>query len=250
MSLDKTLNKFPKLRKIPADKFPKHVLIIPDGNGRWARTKGKPTITGHQKGYRILKEVIQTLQYLPIDIVTIWGFAADNWKRSDTEIQGLMLLFERGLKELKKELIEKNSRFIHLGRKDRITTSLKKTIDELEKLTRNNTNKIICIAIDYGGDDQYLRIMQKVKKLPARTKIDHSLLEKLRDGKGRIYPADLIIRTSGEQRTSDLGWLSINSEFFSIEKYLPDTTPEDFIKGLIDYSKRERRFGGRFNASK
>lgn len=237
--------RFPQLKEIPEEKFPSHILIIPDGNGRWAEIQRKPTIIGHKNGYGVLKGVIETLQYLPINIVTVWGFAADNWSRSKEEVNGLMLLFEDGLKELRKELIEKNSRFIHLGRKDRIPKSLKKTIEEIEETTRENKRKIICIAIDYGGEDQELRLMQEVQKLPPNTTIDFELLKKLRDGHGEITPADLIIRTSGENRTSDLGWLAINSEFYSIQKLLPDATVADFIKALIDYSKRERRFGAR-----
>lgn len=237
--------RFPQLKEIPSEKFPNHVLIIPDGNGRWAEIQRKPAIIGHKNGYRVLKEVIETLQYLPISIVTVWGFAADNWRRSKEEVNDLMLLFEEGLKELRKELIGKHSRFIHLGRKDRIPKSLKKTIEEIEDATRENKRKIICIAIDYGGEDQELRLMREVQKLPLNATIDFDLLKKLRDGHGEITPADLIIRTSGENRTSDLGWLAINSEFYSIQKLLPDTTVGDFIKALIDCSKRERRFGAR-----
>jgi len=238
-------DRFPQLKQIPKEKLPNHVLIIPDGNGRWAQVNGSPPIIGHTKGYLVLKEVMENLQYMPIKTVTVWGFATDNWKRSKGEIDGLMKLFEKGLKEVLPKLLKTNSRFIHLGRKDRIPKSLKAAIEKTEKLTQENDGKISCLAVDFGGQDQELRMMQKAHNLPKNIELTPEVMEKIRDGKGIIPPADLIIRTSGEQRTSDLGWLAANSEFYSIKKLLPDTSTNDFIEALIDYSKRERRFGGR-----
>lgn len=237
--------RFPRLQKIPKEKFPNHVLIIPDGNGRWAQRTQSSTIIGHRQGYGVLKKVLETLQDLPINIVTVWGFAADNWKRPQQEVNDLMKLFERGLKEILPDLQKNNSRFIHLGRKDRIPDSLKKLIDKVERKTKTNNSRILCLAIDFGGEDQELRMMQAVYYLPKGQKITLEVIKKLRDGYGQIPPADLIIRTSGEKRTSDLGWLERNSEFYSIAKLLPDTQTEDFVKAIIDYSKRERRFGAR-----
>lgn len=236
---------YSKLKSIPEDKFPKHVLIIPDGNGRWASKLHKVPVFGHKKGAEILKKVVRTLQELPIDTLTIWAFSADNWKRSSEETKGLMEIFEKSILEMHDELIEKNVKFVHLGRKDRIPQSLKKIIEETEKLTKNNKSKKFCIALDFGGQDQELRIMKAVQKLPKSTKINLELAEKLRDGNGEVSPADLIIRTSGEQRTSDLGWLSQNAEFYSIRNFLPDSGIDDFIDAIIDYTKRERRFGAR-----
>lgn len=236
--------RFPVLKEIPKEKFPNHILIIPDGNGRWAQKMQKSTIVGHRQGYKILKEVLENLQDLPTNIVTIWGFASDNWKRSKKEIDDLMKLFEQGLKNTLPDLLKNKSKFIHIGRKDRIPLSLKKNIEEAEKMTKNN-GKTLCLAIDFGGEDQELRIMQAIRKLPKDAKITPDLVKKLRDAHGQIPPADLIIRTSGEQRTSDIGWLGGNSEFYSISKLLPDATMEDFVQAIIDYSKRERRFGGR-----
>ena len=235
---------FPKLKTLLPDKFPKHILIIPDGNGRWAERIHKHAIVGHQKGYIVLQKALRALQDLPIETVSIWGFSADNWKRPNDEIKGLMKLFERGIKDVKMELMQKNFRFIHLGRKDRIPNSLRKVIEDTEKSTKNN-KKIFCVAIDFGGTDQELRMMQEIQKMPKDTKINQELIEKLRDGGGIVKPADLIVRTSGEQRTSDLGWLAQNAEFYSIKKYLPDADVSDFVDGLFDYAQRERRFGGR-----
>jgi undecaprenyl diphosphate synthase len=237
--------RFPELKKIPQEQFPNHVLIIPDGNGRWAKRINSIPIIGHRQGFNVLKEVLKDLQDLPINTVTIWGFAADNWKRSEAEVSQLMKLFEEGLKDLVPELLKNKSKFIHLGRKDRIPSSLQIAIKDAEKATRNNKGKVLCLAIDFGGEDQELRIMKEIQKLPKGTDINSDLIKKLRDGKGEIPPADLIIRTSGENRTSDIGWLGKNSEFYSVSKLLPDATIGDFVKAIIDYTKRERRFGTR-----
>ena len=237
--------KFPQLKEIPSEKFPNHILIIPDGNGRWAKRINSVPIIGHRQGFKVLKEILRNLQDLPINTVSIWGFAADNWKRPEKEVAELMNLFEEGLKEIIPDLLKNKSRFIHLGRKDRIPLSLKIAIEKVEKITKNNNGKILCLAIDFGGEDQELRIMKVIQKLPKNTNITPSLVEEIRDGHGEISPADLIIRTSGEQRTSDIGWLGTNSEFYSISKLLPDATMEDFVKAFVGYSKRERRFGAR-----
>jgi undecaprenyl diphosphate synthase len=238
--------RFPQLKKIPSEKFPNHILIIPDGNGRWAKKMNNIPIIGHRQGFNVLKKVLRDLQDLPTKTVTIWGFAADNWKRSREEVAELMKLFEEGINDLTPDLLKNKSKFIHLGRKDRIPYSLKVAIEKIEKASKNNKGKNLCLAIDFGGADQELRIMKAIQKLP-NINVDFELVKSLRDGHGEIPPADLIIRTSGENRTSDIGWLGTNAEFYSISKLLPDATIEDFVKAIIDYSNRERRFGARPN---
>lgn len=240
-------SEFPKLKKISENKFPKHVLIIPDGNGRWAKRFQKLPSYGHKKGYKVLQSVIRNLQELPINTVTIWAFSSNNWKRDSIEIESLMKIYDEAINESLKELVEKNMKFIHIGRRDRIPKFLLKTIENAEKTTKNNGPKIFCIAIDYSGLDQEIRMMEKVIRLPKNSKINLELIKSLRDGKGEIEPADLIIRTSGENRVSDLGWIVENSEFYSINKMLPETKTEDFVDAIIDYSNRERRFGARIS---
>lgn len=237
--------RFPKLKEIPENRYPNHLLIIPDGNGRWAQKANQIPIFGHRQGFKTLKGMFGDLQQLPIKFISVWTFAADNWKRSQEEINDLMNLSEEGLTEILPDLVRTNIRFIHLGRKDRIPLTLKTAIQHAENITRNNKDKTLCLLIDFGGEDQELRIMEKVHKFPQATEITHELLRQLRDGQGEIPPADLIIRTSNEQRTSDIGWLGINAELYFIKKLLPDTTTQDYVEGIIDYSKRERRFGAR-----
>ncbi len=235
------------IRKIPKDRFPHHIFIIPDGNGRWAKMNKKPVSYGHQKGDEVMEKILRDLSVLDnLDIVTVWGFSSDNWKRSNHEVNFLMRLFDKTIKDLKEEFLSKDIRFIHIGRKDRLPRYLKESIDKVEKITYNNKGKIICLAIDFGGDDQDLRIINRIIEMKLKDKIDLSFMYKLRDGEGLIPPADLIIRTSGEMRTSDVGWLNgAPTELCFINKFFPDISSEDVYSAIIDFSQRERRFGSR-----
>ncbi len=236
--------KFPELKDIPTEKFPRHVLLIPDGNGRWAKLYGKNITQGHKAGAEVVKQIYYDLWQLPIKFITIWGFSADNWSRTREEADGIMHVIDETLRVMLPEAMEKNSRIVHLGRKDRIPEYVRKTFEEAEEATKNNTGSVLCLAVDYAGQDQELRMYKKMVKDNLK-EITHEIVASYRDGGGFVPPADLIIRTSGEKRTSDLGWLSTNSELYFIEKLLPNTGSKDIIKALVDYAKRERRFGGR-----
>jgi undecaprenyl diphosphate synthase len=140
--------------------------------------------------------------------------------------------------------LARNARIIHIGRKDRIPEYLKKAFDTAEEKTKNNTGSVLSLAVDYAGQDQELRMYKRMIKDNIK-KITPEIMASYRDGGGIVPPADLIIRTSGEKRISDLGWLSTNSELSFISKLLPNIGSKDIVESIIDYSKRERRFGGR-----
>jgi len=245
--------RFPELGEIPRNKFPNHLLIIPDGNQRWAdrQSPQQPTIFGHENGAKVLKGVLRDLRELPIRIVTVWGLSADNiQKRSVEEVKGITSVIASTIDEILPELLQNKTRLIHLGRKDRIPDTLRLTIENAEERTKDCGDKIFCVAIDFGGEDQTMRMIKKVLEMAKEGKIEDKditdkFVESLRDGGGRIPPADVVIRTSGELRGSDLGWLGVNSEYCPIQELLPDTTTKDFVDALFEFSKRERRFGGR-----
>lgn len=238
---------YPFLKEIAQEKLPKHVLFIPDGNGRWAHAHKLPVTQGHKKGFQAAQRLLSALSEVPeVEVVTLWGFSADNWKRSQLEVAGLMYIFEQAVKKIRKEFRVSSRRFIHIGRKDRIPLSLAKLLEVVEQETENHTGQILCLAIDFGGEDQIVRMLTQMRKLSQEVVIDESLVWKLRDGKGRIPPADLLIRTSGEIRTSDVGWLnSAPTELYFYPKHFPDMTTEDLALALLDFSKRERRMGKR-----
>ncbi len=157
-----------------------------------------------------------------------------------------MSIFERMINLFFQELLEKNIKFIHLGRKDKIPESLKLNIEKLENITKDNTEKILSVAIDFGGEDQVLRMINKAKLLEVPLPFDLKVLNLLKDGEGLVPPADLLIRTSGERRTSDIGWLNgAPTELYFLEKYFPDIKTEDIYNAILDFSLRERRFGKR-----
>lgn len=240
-------DRFPVLRTIPNDKFPKHILIIPDGNGRWAKRLGKPVLEGHRKGADITEKVLRDLSELQeVKIVTLWGFSSDNWKRNTQEIKGLMHILEYKIAKTLDEVKRTGRRFIHLGRKDRIPKKLLQTLEKAEEETASSLGQIICLAIDFGGEDQEIRMLESARQLPKDQKITKETLWQLRDAHGIIPSADLLIRTSGEKRTSDIGWLNgAQTELYFIKKLYPDATTNDVIDAIVDFSKRQRRFGAR-----
>lgn len=237
-------DKFPELKNIPEERFPKHLLLIPDGNGRWAKLYHKNITEGHKAGAEVIKNIYNDLWQLPIKFITIWGFSADNWSRTREEADGIMHVIDETLKVLLPQALERNERIMHIGRKDRIPAFLRDAFENAEKLTEKNTGTVLSLAVDYAGQDQEVRMFKKMIG-DGVADITTETIVKYRDGGGIVPPADLVIRTSGEKRTSDLGWLSTNSELAFISKLLPNTGSKDIVEAIIDFTKRERRFGGR-----
>ena len=252
-------DRYPALREIPAERFPHHVFIIPDGNRRSAAKIGQEPLAGHESGLIKTLELLRVMRELPVEIVTLWGFSADNWKRPEDEKTGLMHLFDKNIPLNLPELIGNDARFVHLGRKDRIPEGLAKTLQVAERETRNNSGQIVCVAIDFGGKDQEERIVRQSARIAAQIarlnpemspeEISKLLDEvdtatALRDTSGLIPPADLIIRTS-ERRTSDVGWINgPQTELFFLEdKFFPELTDGDIVDAMVYFSQRNRRLG-------
>ena len=222
----------------------KHVAIIPDGNRRWARNRGLPTIEGHRRGFNRAKELTEKARELGIEILTLWAFSTENWKRSKDEVGYLMKIYERWIDDYLKEAIVDKVRLIHIGRKDRISKKLLEKIQNAEDQTKTFHNNTLVLALDYGGQDEILRgVQQLLKDNPNTENIDEALITSYLDTKDIPSP-DLIIRTSGEKRLSGfLLWGSAYAEFAFIDECFPDFTPELFEKCIDDYRKRLRRFG-------
>lgn len=226
--------------------LPVHVAIIPDGNRRWAREKKLPVLMGHRKGYQRIVEIIRKSKEMNIKILTIWGFSTENWQRDGKEVHYLMKLSENMIDKNLKEAIKEKSRIIHLGRKDRFSQRLREKIINAEKKTKAFTKYYLCIALDYGGRDEIIRAIKNIKRSTFNTQhLTEENFDRFLDTKDLPQPnPDLIIRTSGELRTSGfMIWQSAYSEYVLINKYFPDFSPQDFEKTIKDYSLRERRFG-------
>lgn len=227
--------------------IPNHVVIIPDGNRRWARAKGLPTLQGHKKGFDMAVTLCRTARRWGIHTLTLWGFSTENWDRTEAEINYLMKLYSRMIDKFLAEAGEDGVKIVHLGRKDRLPDFLLKKISKAEEETKNNKNYVLNIALDYGGQDDILRAVKKMiaDKVPSGS-VDKKLMESYLDTNNQPYPyADLIIRTSGEQRTSGmLLWQSAYAEYYFENDHFPDFTPEKLREAVFDFSRRRRRFGG------
>jgi undecaprenyl diphosphate synthase len=233
--------------------IPTHVAIIPDGNRRWAKEQGLPTFEGHRRGFNVLIEIGKKARELGIKILTFWAFSTENWWRSKEEVNYLMKLYEKAIDKNLKEAFKDKVRIIHIGRKDRIPKTLKEKIANAEEKTKKFNKYYLVIALDYGGRDEVLRAAQKVQSsyLPAGTakfkvqSLTDNIFESFLDTKDLPKPeVDLLIRTSGEQRTSGfMMWQAAYAEHIFVKKYLPNFTPTDFEDCIKEYSKRQRRFG-------
>lgn len=225
--------------------IPYHLGIIVDGNRRWARERGLPTLEGHRRGFKKVKEVGKWCKERGVKILTIYAFSTENWNRSKEEVNYLMRLLKQALN--KKEVKRFNKEKIKvkvIGQKERLPKSFQKAIQEAEELTKNNKEGILNIALSYGGRAEIVRAIKEIiKKKISPEKIDEKLVEKNLWTAGQPYP-DLIIRTAGEQRLSGfLTWQSVYSELYFSKKYWPDFTEKDLDEVFKEYSRRQRRFG-------
>lgn len=239
-----------------------HIAIIPDGNRRWATEKGLPQLEGHKKGAENIIKLIRKAAELNIHTMSLWGFSTENWNRSDEEVAYLMKIFEEMMDVNLKEALKNDTRIIHLGRKDRLSERLRNKILDAEDKTKNFEKHTLNIGLDYGGQDEIIRAVQKICAEVKEGKIEPSELANITgkyqdkyplylfkdylDTEDQKYPyPDLIIRTSGEKRLSGfMMWQAVYAEFYFTDKHLPDFGPDQLVEAIVDYSNRNRRFGG------
>lgn len=226
------------------NKLPKHIGIIMDGNGRWAKARGKNRLVGHREGVESVRVIVEASKKIGIQNLTLYAFSTENWKRATEEVNGLMLLFEQFLKSEKKLMLKENIRLRIIGRKEGVSERLLRVIDEVEKETYlENPSLELNIAFNYGGRAEILDGINKLL-LEGKKNITE---EEFKSYLYNTYIPDpeLIIRTSGEFRTSNfLLWQSAYSEYYITDVFWPDFREEEYKKAIESYMKRERRFGG------
>ncbi len=229
---------------IEKNKLPRHVAIIMDGNGRWAKERGFSRNEGHKKGSEVVKKITNYAEKLGIEYLTVYAFSTENWKRPQDEVDGLMNLLRRYLKNHIKDTKKNNAKFRVIGDRIGLPQDIQNQIEELEGLTKDKSGICINIAINYGGRDEIIRACRHM--IEARVEpnaLNEGLFESFLDTKG-IPDPDLMIRTSGEMRTSNyLPWQLAYSEFYFTPCLWPDFTTKEFDKALEEYSNRKRRFG-------
>lgn len=223
-----------------------HIAIIPDGNRRWAKKRNLPTSEGHRRGFQVLQKILNRIWETEINTVTLWGLSTENRGRSKEEVDFLMSVFEKLISDNLKDAIKRKIKITHLGRKDRLSKNLLKKILDSQERTRNFNEKYLNVGIDYGGRDEIIRAIRKM--VNGKWKMENLSEENLNqflDTGNQPYPnPDLIIRTGGDMRTSGfMIWQSAYSEYFFLNKYLPDMTTQDLDKIMNDFINRERRFG-------
>jgi undecaprenyl diphosphate synthase len=222
----------------------RHVGVIIDGNRRWAKKRGLPTLAGHRQGFEKLKELPQWCIKENIKILTVFAFSTENWNRSEGEVNYLMNILRQAFKKNFTEVSRQGVRIKVIGQKDRLAPDIQKLIEETEAKTKNNKKLLFNLAISYGGRAEILQAVQKIVKQKIKpAKISEELIAK-NLWTGDIPDPDLIIRTSGERRLSNfLTWQSVYSELFFIKKTWPDFTQRDLDKVINEYYGRQRRFG-------
>jgi len=236
------------LENIDKTRLPRHVAIIMDGNGRWAKQRGKHRVFGHQNGKKAVQKVVENCAKLQIQNLTLYAFSTENWKRPKTEIEALMQLLIGTIKAELTKLSQNNIRLKTIGNVNLLPESIQKQIDQAIEKTKNNTGLTLTVALSYGSREEVTNacksICEKVKNNTINTNdIDESIINQ------HLYTwylpdVDLLIRTSGEQRISNfLLWQIAYAELYFTEVLWPDFQDDDLYKAIISYQNRERRFG-------
>ncbi len=230
---------------LPLSQVPQHVAIIMDGNGRWARARGRPRLAGHRAGTENLRRVIERFADYGVRHLTLYAFSTENWARPKREVRGLMSILSRVIKRETKHLHKNGIRLRHIGDLDALDAKLQRQVRDAIDLTRNNDRMSVAIAFNYGGRAEILAAVRRIvaDSIPP-DQIDDALFAAYLTTAGLPDP-DLIIRTAGEMRLSNfLLWQGAYAEFFPTPVYWPDFDIHDIDEALLAFSQRKRRFGG------
>ena len=224
---------------------PRHVAIIMDGNGRWAKKRGLPRLAGHKAGGDNIRPVVSIFADRGVRYLTLYMFSTENWNRPRIEVTGLLTLLTTKIDRETRAFHQENVRLLHLGRLDRLSRKLREKVQAAVELTRNNTGLTLCLAFDYGGRDEIVQAARSIASAGISSdKIDESMLARhlyLPD----VPDPDLVVRTGGESRLSNfLLWQAAYSELYFTPVLWPDFCAEDVEKALSQYARRQRRFGG------
>ena len=237
-------------KKINFEALPKHIAIIMDGNRRWAKSKGLDSKLGHKEGAKALENIVLYANKIGIKYLTVYAFSTENWKRTEEEVKAIMIILQNYLDRFSKKADADNIKINILGDIEVLNDGLKKQIKNVIEKTKNNTGLVLNIAFNYGGRAEIIRatkeIAQKIQKHELSVEeINEEEFEKHLYTAGQPNP-DLLIRTSGELRTSNfLPWQLVYAEFYFPEKFWPDFGEEDLLDAIYEYQKRNRRFGAK-----
>lgn len=233
-----------------SDNMPKHIAIIMDGNRRWARENGLEVKQGHKEGAKTLEKIVRYANKIGLKYITVYAFSTENWKRTADEVGALMLLLQNYLDDYSKRADTENIKVKVLGDISALSAGMQKSILKCMERTKDNTGITFNIALNYGGRDEILKAVKKISEDVKQGKIEVSDITE-QTVSNSLYTAgqpdpDLLIRTSGELRTSNfLPWQIVYSEFVFVDKNWPDFNEEDLDEAIQIYQKRNRKFGAK-----
>jgi len=237
------------VNELNIDTIPKHVGIIMDGNGRWAKKRNLPRTAGHKIGVDVARNIMKAAEEYNVKYLTLYTFSTENWKRSKNEVDFLMNLLRFHIRSEKDFYIRQNIRFLHAGDLQGLSEDLQREITDLVEVTKNHTGLNLILAINYGGRDEILRAMKKMQ-LSQESDFSESNFYKYLDNPD-VPEVDLIIRTGGEKRLSNfLMWESPYAELEFTDILWPDYKKEHFYNSLLSFQNKNRRFGAVFEEEK
>jgi undecaprenyl diphosphate synthase len=230
-------------------RLPRHIAVIMDGNGRWARRRGLPRIEGHRRGVQSVRATVEECCRLGIGQLTLYCLSIENWKRPKVELDFLMALLHQYLLEERAEIMEQNIRFTTIGRRSELPGAVLRELDENVRLSRDNTGTLLCLAINYGGRTEVVDACRALAERVRQGALDPAGIDE-ETVSGALYTAgmpdpDLLIRTAGEMRVSNfLLWQISYAELWVTERCWPEFDRDTLHRALRDYAARERRYGG------
>jgi len=236
------------METLDLQKLPKHVAIIMDGNGRWAKQRAMNRIRGHEEGAESVRTIVRATREIGIPWLTLYAFSEENWGRPRYEVEALMVLLKRFLQSEQREMLDNGIRFQAIGRLHKLPSDVQDTLREIAERTSSNQNMVLTLALSYGGRQEITDAVRKIIQRVEAGGIRSSDISEAQISEN-LYSAnmpdpDLLIRTSGESRVSNfLLWQIAYAEIYMTQTYWPDFRKEEYVQALIEYQKRERRFG-------
>jgi undecaprenyl diphosphate synthase len=249
MTEDNSDNLPESLAGIPRQRWPRHIAVIMDGNGRWARRGGLPRFEGHRRGAETVRKIVEEASRLDIRQITLYAFSHENWRRPKDEIETLMDLYVEYLRGERGLMMEQNIRFSNIGRHHELPERVQKEVADTERMTGGNSGTHLCMAVNYGGRQEIVDAARQVAREVAAGTLAIDAIDEKTIG-DRLYPAgrddvDLLIRTAGEMRVSNfLLWQISYAELHVTETLWPDFTEGSLHEAIVDFVGRQRRFGG------
>jgi undecaprenyl diphosphate synthase len=243
-SIEETL-----LERIDFTRMPRHIAVIMDGNGRWAKSRNLPRVEGHRAGIASVREIVETSARLELGVITLYAFSVENWKRPRYEVATLMMLLKEYLRKELATLMDNNIRFVPIGRIDGLDPSVQRELRYAETETSKNTGLLFQIALNYGGRAEIIDTVNRIMQLLREKEMGDAVIDE-DFFSNHLYTAsvedpDLLIRTSGELRVSNfLLWQIAYAEIHVTKVLWPDFRKRHLFEAIVDFQSRDRRFGG------